>query len=1304
MIQLMMSRLPLSSKVRPSPELSRKIPQGVTSENTHRRPSTVEMTKRLQDILGVHEDPETDYRTQKSRMLEGSCQWMLRKPILRQWIHGSDADPRILWLLGPPATGKSILTSFMIDWLKNSALEEGGCQHFFFHSDHQTKRTISYFLRMMAFQLAQSHDVIQDAIFRLNTETNITFDQQSAASIWEKVFEGIIFRAYLSSEIVWALDGLDEAESPVSLVEMLCKIRSSTPIKLFITSRETKDYTSFINSCPERILSQKMSLKDTASDIEDYVTRTIRASLPSGRERQNELIQEVLTKASGSFLWVKLTLDTVRDSWHTEADLRRAMLEVPVGMEPLYRRMLKSVVQQTDRNRLISMEILTWAVCSFRPLQLSELQAALLPKFEGFVSLKDTINQICGHFIDVHDGQITMVHATARQFLLFDIESPISNSEGHKYLALSCLDYLSNERWKDIFALGPTSVSDADRKGKMGLTPYAVDHPRLPYTIEHWAYHVSNASFESAELWKFLDDFFSHYFLAWVYAVALSANLRILIRTAQYLRVFIHKKAQSKIDIIKPSQSLGFQDAQWLRGWTIDLIRIVGKFGKILLQDPAAIYRLIPIFCPPESQIGSIYGTRGDSTLTLSGLSSASWDDCLTKISTGDDSTISRILATEACFVTLMSSRGIAVVFSAETLEQLCRINHGEYVTHMAADKLGTTLITAGIRSFRTWEISSGKQIDQISRNSEARTITIVLNEPRSVIVGREDYSVQCVDLSTGEIRWTSWALGPQHPPKNCPRLMVISPDNSKIAVAERGRPVLIWNLGLSDIQQPWRCIRSEDFSRDLEDQEAWNAPEVVCWHPDGTSIFILYQDTTIVHWNFPFDEQKECGITDAREMVISKDGNFLLTSGANGTLSVWGLPRFHLLYRLFFEELVRDLTFSPDGQRIYDSRGSICNVWEPDVLTRHEEVWRDDASSSYEEAEYSDPVISQDDNSRSQITALVCDQTDKYFSCGRDDGTVFIHDATTGKSVRKVYGHSTAVSIIALEWSKSGRFIASGDDSGRVICKRLESKGLGRWAVFPMFDIRLADSVRQFLFHPTESLLLISTEATDTVWELKLKDRKQLVHKSWPHYPGRRWAAHPLDPTKLLWFDSDSTGVHEWHSLERCDSPTQQTTQSDIESSRPHLSTTPSGTPESVRGVSVARNGRYIICETLQRSGNAGSPLLHSLRVQMILADPKIQDKRFRYSSNRTVLEELSAFSTRIIGVYRNRVIFLDRSFWVCSCELGLSVRSLKKHFFLPQDWISRSSLELLRCNEQCTFFCPKNGEVAIVRNGFRL
>ncbi|KAL8804696.1 MAG: hypothetical protein Q9182_002388 [Xanthomendoza sp. 2 TL-2023] len=1273
---------------------------------SERPSSAAEVTKGLQELLGIIYPVESDLNAKKSQKMAGSCQWLPCKQSFQEWFERAGTDTPIFILTAPPAAGKSTLASYVVEWIQDVSLDTA-CQYYFFISDHQVKRTVSYCLRMIAFQLAIRYDVVREALLRLKDETNATFERQSPKDIWEKIFQGIIFRIPFKEDLFWILDALDESDTPSSLCDMLIRSRSTTPIKMLVTSRETRDMSNFIYNAKDKVIHEALTPADTYQDIKECVSATIQANLPHDRESRDDVIDQILSKASGSFLWVRLTLDTIRDSWHTQEDIRKALRDVPEGMEPLYAEMLGHINQQNPSKRAMAREILTWIVCSYRPLSLFELQAALTPTFGEFLSLEDTISQICGHFVRVTDSKVTLVHATGRQFLLNQSSGFIDKHEGHQKLALACLRYLSDDSWRHIFAL---SLRNPKMTKSTIPSRYSDEHPFLTYATHHWAYHVKNAVCNRDELWDALDTFIHGYILVWIHGIAISSNLQTLVRTAQDLRYFCHRYARVRANTADPPISLKTHDTQWLRSWATDLIRIVGKFGRVLLQNPLSIYRLIPVFCPSKSQIGTVYGRTPDLGISIAGISSSWWDDCMARVSGIENETISRVFSTVSHFVTLVSTKGKAIVWSSETCAELRTIYHSEYTTHMAVNKLGTVLATAGIRTVRVWELLSGKEIGSFPQNSEAKTMTMVFGQSDgSLIIGREDFSVQTYDISSGLVTSTFWTRPRQNSDMNGPRFMTISPDLTKIAVAERGKPVFVWDMESFQDQLPWRCVRHTDRLRSVHEQEAWTASEVACWHPDGTSIFILYQGSGIVHWNFTEDSQKEYSHIEGREIVLSKDGNFLLTSDPSGTLYVWASPRFNLIYKLFDEDIVRDIAFSPDGQRIYDSRGAICNVWEPDILIRHDDGGRDEVSSNHEggaeSSILSDSVtqISQNNSTVSQVTALVCDPQDEYYCCGRDDGSVTIHSAKDGSKVRKVYNHSSTASIVALEWSKSGRFIVSGDDAGRIICKRLESKGVGTWAVFPGFDIRFIDLVRQFVFHPSEGSLLISMESSDLLWSIRGKLKKEICRKSWLSSIGRRWILCPDDTNKLLWIDRYKIDTYGWEDLELHQSQSIDLTPADegkreLEASRPSLNRTTSSGTESVRCISATRNGQHLVTETVS-TGSFSSLAPCNMRVHQVSAFSPTSKKS--NAVRRVALLDLAQQTSRVLGIFNDRILFLDVTFWVCTWELTGLVPAMKRHFFLPRDWISPTSIQLVTYNEHGTVFCPRNGEVAIVRDG---
>ena len=178
--------------------------------------------------------------------------------------------------------------------------------------------------------------------------------------------------------------------------------------------------------------------------------------------------------------------------------------------------------------------------------------------------------------------------------------------------------------------------------------------------------------------------------------------------------------------------------------------------------------------------------------------------------------------------------------------------------------------------------------------------------------------------------------------------------------------------------------------------------------------------------------------------------------------------------------------------------------------------------------------MISRDEVSQSQVTAVATHPEETYYCCGREGGSIVIHESIHGKKVRKVYSHSSTSSVTILSWSHSGKYIVSANDSGRVIAKRLEMKEMGKWAVFPVFDFRSEEPIRQFVFSEKEKLLLVSTPCTDCVWDLKAK--REICRQKWNTRQSRRWIQHPLQTELLIWINPLEVHTYSWMTLEHSD------------------------------------------------------------------------------------------------------------------------------------------------------------------------
>lgn len=747
-------------------------------------------------------------------------------------------------------------------------------------------------------------------------------------------------------------------------------------------------------------------------------------------------------------------------------------------------------------------------------------------------------------------------------------------------------------------------------------------------------------------------------------------------------------------------------DVEWIQNWAVDVIRVVGKFGSGLVSDPQSVYRQLPSFCPKKSIIGTIYASTKQDTLTVSGLTAGTWDDCLASVSVGKDDYISQVLTTEMHFVTLVSSTGVMVVWSAETCEQLRVIRCSGYVLTMALNKAGSEVASVGIDNYTVWELSTGESIHRCTKSSDGLVLDLRFEAVDSeLVVGLKNNRVYRVNLISGEISETRIQLpaDADFSYHGSPWRMALSPDLTKLAAAWRGRPPLIWDIQTGATHPPRKCIVSTP-------SDSICAPELLRWHPDNERLMVLCQDTKMVEWQIFEGEQREFSHVNAREMVVSDDGNFLLSSDHTGAISIRTLPRLNLVYKLVNEDdPSANLAFSPRCERFYDVRGSTCNVWEPDALVRADEHDLEDRSCSGDTTVLTEPTISHFNMAGKMVTAIALDAGDKYYCCGREDGRVTTHDAVDGTRLRKVYSHWTSSTVVNISWSISGKYIVSCEDGAFVIAKRLQAKGEGTWAVFPVFDSRLDEPINQFFFSAGEQYLLISTPSTDHVWDFATKARVK-VHKFSARH-SRRWIQHPLRTDMLVWIGPTSVQCCAWPTLESVDTAAQagpsirNTGVLDLEIPRPKRSREPSmDRSRYVSWASTTTDNGTVVCATLPGEASLMASCLSHSGLHIEFEDAASLSRGSRQDASKHCVPSVAEKIRLLLGIYKSSLVFLDHECWLCTWNVHDEIGTITRHFFVPKDCLNTSTSHMASINSHGTLFCPRYGDVAIVRNGIRM
>ncbi|CAN9375787.1 unnamed protein product [Alternaria alternata] len=399
----------------------------------------------LEALLSIQDPPSDDYSFFHDQWMPGTCEWILQEKMFRNWMEDT-TQSSILWLHALPASGKSVLSSFIIDEIQ---AQNHTCQYYFFRFSEQAKRTVNGCLRSMAFQLSQEIPQYRRRLRDLSEE-GLRLEKTDARTVWNRLFSNALPTLRQADPLYWVIDGLDEADSPQLLLSLLKGLqRSAIPIKLLVMSRDTpelrSEFDNLGNSVPVDILP---ITSKSQRDVQAYVES--RMNTPRWNEDfKKEVTGRILERAEGNFLWVHLAIKEVLKR-HTSDDIRQALENMPPGMEAMYHRMAIDIAKDmgpTDKQ--LAQRILTWAMFARRALTLKELEEALRPSFNRILDLRSTIAATCGFFVVVDMSEnVTMIHQTARDYLTHasELDLFIDADETHVE-SFSSMYGLSDGRW-----------------------------------------------------------------------------------------------------------------------------------------------------------------------------------------------------------------------------------------------------------------------------------------------------------------------------------------------------------------------------------------------------------------------------------------------------------------------------------------------------------------------------------------------------------------------------------------------------------------------------------------------------------------------------------------------------------------------------------------------------------------------------------------------------------------------------------------------------------------------------------------
>lgn len=252
----------------------------------------------LKTLLAITALPDADYIFFRDQWTEGTGHWILDDKKYVEWFDPAEKDSaRILWLSGGPGTGKSVLSSLIIDEI----VKQGCCcQYFFVRSSDQKKRSLSLLLRSVAYQLAGIVPAFLEKALDVTNE-GLDLGTADARMIWERLFKSAaLSMREIPRPLYWIIDGVDEATDPRAVIKMLSDIHPDANVRLLFVSRRTSDTEAAFNRIPRALNPDSISIEARLEDLHLYIGREL--DIAASAEFQADVVKRLVEGAQNNFL------------------------------------------------------------------------------------------------------------------------------------------------------------------------------------------------------------------------------------------------------------------------------------------------------------------------------------------------------------------------------------------------------------------------------------------------------------------------------------------------------------------------------------------------------------------------------------------------------------------------------------------------------------------------------------------------------------------------------------------------------------------------------------------------------------------------------------------------------------------------------------------------------------------------------------------------------------------------------------------------------------------------------------------
>lgn len=236
--------------------------------------------------------------------LHGTGQWLLENPDFVAW-RDQDAVSNVIWAHGIPGAGKTVISSLVIDHLKEKFSGQNiGTGYFYCAFNNQQSQSSATIVASLLKQSALLKPAAMECVTRLH-------EKHANAGTYPHISELEV--AFLSSiqdfqRFYLVIDALDECDADKSRGSILKVLKSfkTTSLRIFVTSRPHPDnIRNLFQDSPE------IAIEASGEDIERYIRAMIDESSRAPRIMREvpglkeEVISKIRDNAQGMYVTMK---------------------------------------------------------------------------------------------------------------------------------------------------------------------------------------------------------------------------------------------------------------------------------------------------------------------------------------------------------------------------------------------------------------------------------------------------------------------------------------------------------------------------------------------------------------------------------------------------------------------------------------------------------------------------------------------------------------------------------------------------------------------------------------------------------------------------------------------------------------------------------------------------------------------------------------------------------------------------------------------------------------------------------------